>query len=212
MDLARWATVPARPVVAAFDVDGTLTTRDCVLPFLIAVAGPTGLALALARRAPALAPALVRRDRDTMKALATAAVFTGRPLASVEQAGRAFAPRIVDRWLRADTLATLRRHAASGDDVVMVSASYAVYLRPVAEHLGLATGRVVATELGVDGDGRCSGVLDGGNCRGDAKVERLHAWLDAHHGGRASVELWAYGDSARDAAMLADADHGVWVT
>ena len=54
-DLARWVTVPVRPVVAAFDVDGTLTTRDCVLPFLVAVAGPTGLALALARRAPALA-------------------------------------------------------------------------------------------------------------------------------------------------------------
>lgn len=204
--------MPARPIVAAFDVDGTLTTRDCVLPFLVAVAGPTGLALALARRAPALAPALARRDRDTMKALATAAVFTGRPIAGVEQAGRAFAPRIVDRWLRADTLATLRRHAGGGDDVVLVSASYAVYLRPLAEHLGLATGRVVATELGVDGDGRCSGVLDGGNCRGDAKVERLHAWLDAHYGGRASVELWAYGDSAGDAAMLADADHGVWVT
>ena len=97
------------------------------------------------------------------------------------------------RWPRS------RRHAASGDDVVLVSASFAVYLRPVAEHLGLATGRVVATELGVDGDGRCSGVLDGGNCRGDAKVERLHAWLDAHHGGRAAVELWAYGDSAGDA-------------
>ena len=48
-DLARWATVPARPVVAAFDVDGTLTTRDCVVPFLVAVAGPTGLALALGR-------------------------------------------------------------------------------------------------------------------------------------------------------------------
>ena len=84
--------------------------------------------------------------------------------------------------------------------------------RRFAEQLGLSPGRVVGTELGVDADGRCSGLLVGGNCRGDAKVERLHAWLDAHHGGREAVELWAYGDSAGDAAMLADADHGVWVT
>src|SRR5215510_540176 len=33
-------TPPAlRPVVAAFDVDGTLTTRDCVTPFLRRAAG-----------------------------------------------------------------------------------------------------------------------------------------------------------------------------
>ena len=52
-DLARWATVPVRPVVAAFDVDGTLTTRDCVVPFLAGGrrtdrASPVGLA----RRGP----------------------------------------------------------------------------------------------------------------------------------------------------------------
>ena len=32
-------------------------------------------------------------------------------------------------------------------------------------------------------------------------------WLDEHHGGRAAVELWAYGDSAGDRELLADADH-----
>jgi phosphoserine phosphatase len=49
-----------------------------------------------------------------------------------------------------------------------------------------------------------------GNCRGIAKVARLHAWLDEHHGGRAAVELWAYGDSPGDHAMLADADRPEW--
>ena len=46
------ATVPVRPVVVAFDVDGTLTTRDCVVPFLLAVAGPTRLAIGLTRAPP----------------------------------------------------------------------------------------------------------------------------------------------------------------
>ena len=45
---------------------------------------------------------------------------------------------------------------------------------------------------------------------GPAKVARLHAWLDEHHGGRAAVELWAYGDSAGDHELLADADHAEW--
>ena len=50
-----------------------------------------------------------------------------------------------------------------------------------------------------------------GNCRGAAKVVRLHRWLDERFGGRRNVTLWAYGDSAGDEAMLADADHAVWV-
>ena len=38
----------------------------------------------------------------------------------------------------------------------------------------------------------------------------LHAWLDERHGGRSAVEVWAYGDSAGDRELLADADHPVW--
>ena len=69
----------------------------------------------------------------------------------------------------------------------------------------------MATELEVDADGRCTGALVGGNCRGPEKVRRLHAWLDAHHGGRDAVELWAYGDSPGDRELLAAADRPVWV-
>ncbi len=42
-----------RPVVVAFDVDGTLTRRDCVVPFLWRL-GATRLVLGLARRAPSV--------------------------------------------------------------------------------------------------------------------------------------------------------------
>ena len=42
-DLPRWSAVSVEPtppaVVAAFDVDGTVTTDDCVVPFLRRVAG-----------------------------------------------------------------------------------------------------------------------------------------------------------------------------
>ena len=47
-------------VVAAFDVDGTLTTRDCVVPFLRLVGGTARLAARLALAARRVVPALVR--------------------------------------------------------------------------------------------------------------------------------------------------------
>ena len=74
---ATMAAVPEpgdlpRPVVAAFDVDGTVTIGDCVVPFLRMVAGTPRVAggHAAPRSVPFLA-ALAHRDRDRVKALAS---------------------------------------------------------------------------------------------------------------------------------------------
>jgi 3-phosphoshikimate 1-carboxyvinyltransferase len=195
-------------IVAAFDVDGTVTTGDCVVPFVRRVAGTVPMLARLIRRAPRLVPALARRDRDAVKAVLAAAAFTGMPITAVEATASAFAAEIERDRLRRDTLARLRWHRRAGHEVVFVSASFGVYLRPLAERLGV--GGVVGTELAVDGCGRCTGALDGPNCRGTEKVARFHAWLDEHHGGRSAVEVWAYGDSPDDRPLLADADHAVW--
>jgi phosphatidylglycerophosphatase C len=195
--------------VAAFDVDGTLTTRDCVVPFLRRVAGGRRLVAALAGQLHRSLPALARRDRDRLKELATAAVFTGRPLAEVEAAAAGFAAEVASSWLRPDVVGMLDRHRFAGDAVVLVSASYGVYLRPLGADLGVDG--VLGTELEVGADGTCTGRLDGGNCRGAVKVTRLHRWLDAGRGGRGAVTLWAYGDSRGDEELLADADHPCWV-
>jgi phosphatidylglycerophosphatase C len=199
---------PSRPVVAAFDVDGTVTRRDCVVPFLRRVGGTVPVAGRLALACGAIVPALARRDRDTLKAAAARAAFAGRRYADVEADGREFAAFVHHAWLRPDVVDRLGWHRDGGHDVVLVSASFGVYVRPLGETLDV-TG-VVATELVVDVDGRCTGDLLGGNCRGEAKLRRLHAWLDDHRGGRAAVEVWAYGDSPGDRDLLADADHAVW--
>lgn len=195
--------------VAAFDVDGTLTTRDCVVPFLLAVGGRARTIAALARRAHRLGPALLRRDRDAIKAIATAAVFTDRPASDVEAEGKRFAARVLDSWMCSAMVVALRDHHRRGHQVVLVSASYGAYVHPLGAELGVDA--VICTELEVGSEGCCTGELDGGNCRGAAKVDRLHDWLATHHGGRAAVELWAYGDSPGDQAMLDDAEHPMWV-
>ena len=206
------AAVPAapdpRPVVAAFDVDGTLTARDCVVPFLRRVAGAPRVVLGLLVRLGPFVAAVARRDRDRIKALASHAAFAGRPSVAVEQAGTAFAGDVERSRLRPDTVARLAWHRRAGHTTVLVSASYGAYLRPLAASLGVDG--VVCTELEVGADGSCTGMLVGGNCRGREKVRRLHEWLADGHGGRAGVVLWVYGDSAGDRELLADADHPVW--
>ena len=154
-------------------------------------------------------PVLLRRDRDRFKALAVHAVFTGHPIDDVERHADEFAAMLAADRLRDDVVARMRWHHEQGHAVVWVSASLAVYLRPLAHRLGIIEA-VLGTELAVAPDGRCSGELQGPNCRGPEKVRRLHAWLDERYGARSAVELWAYGDSSGDRELLADADRAVW--
>jgi phosphatidylglycerophosphatase C len=191
--------------VAAFDVDGTLTTHDCVVPFLRRVAGWRPLVATVARR-PVLAAsvALGRGDRDRLKELAVGAAVRGRPYAELEALAEPFADHVHRERMRTDTVARLHWHRAQGHDVVLVSASLGVYLRPLAERLGVE--HVIGTEVVVGPDGRCTGDLEGGNCRGPEKARRLARWLDG-----SAAHVVAYGDSAGDRELLAAADVGVWV-
>lgn len=194
--------------VAAFDVDGTITSRDCVVPYMRQVTGTVKIGARLLSRPDRLVPVLVRRDRDQLKALASAAAFRGHRHDRLVEAAQNFAAEVHTSWLRADTVERLRDHQSSGHRVVLVSASYELYLQPLAELLGIHD--VLATRLVVR-DGIVTGDLDGPNCRGPEKVRRLHAWLDEEFGGRSNVTVTAYGDSAGDREMLADADDAHWV-
>lgn len=193
--------------VAAFDVDGTLTVRDCVRPFLVQVGGWQGMATALARRPARTVSAMVRRDRDAFKELIVGGVLRGRAVAQVEAAGEAFAAEVEAGWLRADTLGRLRWHQRMGHRIVLVSASLSPYLRPLGRRLGVDG--VLCAEPLRNGD-RFGDGLDGANCRAAEKVRRLDAWLASCGLGDALV--WAYGDSAGDRELLARADHPTLVT
>ena len=113
-----------RPRVVAFDVDGTLTTTDCVVAFLRRIAGTVPLSLKIARNPRTSGGALLRRDRDALKAAAVRAAFTGRPVTAVEHEARQFAAEIAATRLRADTHALLEEHRRRGDTTVFVSASF----------------------------------------------------------------------------------------
>jgi phosphatidylglycerophosphatase C len=200
-----------RPItrVAAFDVDGTLTRHDCVVPFLRRVAGAGRIGRGLLRNGATVGRATLRRDRDALKAASALAAFRGEDVERVQAEAAAFALSVFERDLRPEAVAALRAHQEAGDTVLLVSASFEIYLRPLAELLEIDD--VLAVGLDVDADGRLSGRLCGANCRGPEKVRRLHAWLGEFAGGRPAVHVTAYGDSRGDRELLADADVAHWM-
>jgi phosphatidylglycerophosphatase C len=194
-----------RPVVAAFDVDGTLTTRDCVTPFLRRAAGRR-LASALLGHPFALLSAAVHRDRDRLKELACRAL-RGSDGSAIDRLGESFAEQVATNWLRTDATARLRRHRELGHTVILASASLDAYLEPLGRLLEVDD--VVCTRLERGPDGTLTGRLVGANCRGTEKARRVRDWLAV--AGLGHAELWAYGDSAGDRPLLETADHAVWV-
>jgi phosphatidylglycerophosphatase C len=191
--------------IAAFDVDGTLTRRDCTLPFLVQVAGRARVTAALARHAGLIASALVERDRrDRAKEALVVTLLAGRLLADVAAEGERFATDVGERWLRPDVTSRLAWHREAGHEVVLVTASFGLYVEPLGRRLGAT--RVEATELEVDADGMLTGRLSGANCRGEEKVRRLAALY-----GDPPMIDWAYGNSEDDQPMLARARHAVQV-
>lgn len=185
---------PARRATVAFDVDKTLTTRDCVIPFFIRSVGRTAFVGHCLRQLLPVTRFLLRRDRDGLKEFAVKLFFAGRSVQEIEQIGADFASHVTQHWMRNDTCAMLKWHQEHGDDIVFVTASLEPYVRPMSKTMGVET--VFCSAMEHDGD-TYSGDLVGGNCRGDEKARRLTQWLQGR-----SLD-YAYGDSAGDDAMLA---------
>jgi phosphatidylglycerophosphatase C len=192
--------------VAAFDFDGTLSSRDNFAPFLRRVSGSAAVARAMAVNTARVAlQSRSARSRDALKALVLRDLFAGYDSAALDEIGRGFAFEIVQRHLRADMVQRADWHRTQGHELVIVSASLGVYLRPIAEQLRFDS--ALCTELEVAPDGALTGEMAGANVRGLEKTRRVDEYL----GGQPSY-VWAYGDSSGDRELWARADHAVRVS
>ncbi|HSM98335.1 MAG TPA: HAD family hydrolase [Gallionella sp.] len=190
-----------KPVVAAFDFDGTLTRRETMLPFLLHTLG----AAAVARDALILSPTLAGYGlglirNDVAKERVFIQCLGGMGIDALRQAGERFAEHVLPGLLRHKALQRLEWHKRHGHRCVVISASLELYLQPWAIKAGFDN--VIATQLETRDDGRVTGKLAGTNCYGIEKVRRLEALLGARDG----YSLYAYGDSRGDKELLSFAD------
>lgn len=193
--------------MAAFDVDKTLVVRDCVVPFMLRVAGVGAGLMIAGRTAGSSMTCLVRGRRDDLKRLFVREIFRSREVAEVEKLGCEFAEEVATTWMREDVVRRLRFHQSMGHTVVLVSASLDPYLHRLGEILEVDA--VLCTTLERGADGRYTGEIEGMNCRGTSKVEALEAWRGEKLVGPDGWLTYAYGDSSGDTAMLAAASLGV---
>lgn len=194
-------------VLAAFDVDGTLTRWDTLPFFLWKIAGSTSFAW----NSLAVSPTLFRYAVGEMSnAVTKEKVFVkflgGHRVPEVEQTSHRFATETMPHLLRGEAMERLQWHKDRNHFTVLVSASLECYLRPWGKHIGVD--KVIGTRLETDGKGCFTGHIVGNNCYGPEKLRRLREAIP----GLNEAEIYAYGNSAGDREILDAADHAFFRT
>jgi HAD superfamily hydrolase (TIGR01490 family) len=197
--------------LAIYDMDRTITRRATYTPFLIHAA------LALAPWRLALLPLVL----TAMAAYALGLVGRGRlkEINYVLLVGRAIAPErlepVIESFADAQVAGNIMPGArraiaedkAAGRRLVMATASYRLYAAAIARRLGFDD--VVATETGLDSEGRIVAKIDGANCYGPAKKDMILAWLQREGLEREAVHIRFYSDHVSDHHVHRWADEAV---
>ena len=139
--------------LAIYDMDKTITRRATWTPFLTSYARrrPWGVVHLLATLGPGGLYLAKRIDRARLKEMTQALVMGRRAdLATATAAATRFGARIAERDVRADALARIAADRAAGYRIVLATASYDFYVRPIARALGIDD--VIATPSTVEGD------------------------------------------------------------
>ncbi|MDB6086755.1 MAG: family hydrolase, partial [Gammaproteobacteria bacterium] len=200
------------PCVAVFDLDGTLTWRDTLLPFLAGYAWrhPSRL-LRLWRLPVAIAGYFTSRcDRGLLKSRVIRAVMGGDSRSMVDAWSEAFVGSLKRRdAFRPAALAVLEAHRAAGHPLVLLSASPDLYVPRIGDLLGVE--RTLCTELEWQSipshEDRLDGELRTPNRRGEEK-SRCLAWLRTQY---PHLPVVAYGNSESDLPHLRQADRALLV-
>ena len=199
--------VSALKWVAVFDLDGTLTWRDTLLPFLLSfLRRHPSRAFGLWRLPFALLDFAARsRDRGLLKSRLIRMVMGGAARTDIDVCADAFVGRLRQQGrLRSGALAALEAHRAAGDHLVLLSASPDLYVPRIGGWLGFE--RTLCTELTWRAD-RLEGALKTANRRGAEKLRCL-TWLRAQYPG---LPIVAYGNSASDLDHMRQADRALLV-
>jgi phosphatidylglycerophosphatase C len=179
--------------LAVFDLDGTITRHDTLMPFVLACLWRKPWRLPRLLLLPPLAFGyLLHRDRGRFKGALIRATIGGLPRAWLEARAAGFVPRLLQRGLFAEALRAIEKHRARGDRLVMMSASIDLYVPLIAAALGFA--QTICSRVRWNPDGTLDGRLASANCHGEEKRRCLQALIAREPPRR----LYAYGNSGSD--------------
>lgn len=181
--------------IAFFDFDGTITRSDTMLKLAAYHKGAAGYFSAMAQISPwlvAMKLGIISTQKGKEKFLTH--FFGGLSEVSFEQLCNNFTKEVLPFQIRADAMATIKKHQANNDKVVVVSASAQNWVAPWCRENGLAY-ECSCLKLN---NGIITGKLEGTNCNGTEKVNRILQVYQLEE----YKQIFCYGDTKADNEML----------
>lgn len=188
--------------LVVFDLDGTITYRDTLLPY---VSGYLARAHRSRLRMLGVLPTLSAFLLDAADHGAVKSSFIRSTLggASREQLAAwtdEFVPWVISQGSSPEALELIRTYREAGDYLVLMSASTDLYVPQIGQALGFK--EVICTGVAFSSSGRLDGALTTANRRGSEKVRCFQGLVQQHPG----LETVAYGNAGSDLPHLVLAD------
>ncbi|HMT02514.1 MAG TPA: HAD-IB family hydrolase [Burkholderiales bacterium] len=195
-------------VVAYFDFDGTITTHDTLVPFLIYVVGWKKFLIKL----PivgfiALMYILKIITNEQAKQKTLIILIKGYSKNFIDAKAKEFAKFKLDKLIKPDIYYKIEYHLEHGHSIILISANLAIYLKYWAQKHKL--NGVIATEIEFIDD-KCTGKLATRNCYGKQKVLRLKEFLEENQDFNLSYS-YGYGNSKGDYELLNYVNEAYWI-
>jgi phosphatidylglycerophosphatase C len=183
-----------------FDFDGTITTRDTLLEFLLFYKGIFKVGIGAIVLSPMLMLfALKLIPNWKAKQILLKYFFGSIDRDTFNRVCREFATTKLPTLVRPKALHMIEQYKRDNAMVIVVSASPENWIGPWCEQHGL---HYLATQLDVV-DNKITGQICGKNCYGPEKVSRIKGKYSLDN----FDEIIAYGDSSGDREMFSIAHH-----
>ncbi|MDE6371509.1 MAG: HAD-IB family hydrolase, partial [Duncaniella sp.] len=193
--------------IAIFDFDGTLTTKDTFIEFAKYSVGWGCLIKGIIKSLPwLLAWKLHLIAGGKAKEQLFSQLYKGMSLTTFEEYCLNFADRI-SKIERRNLVEYLHSHLKKKDQVFIVSASFPEWIIPWAKRHGISENCIIGTGIETDNYDILTGKFSTPNCNEAEKVKRVREYIPY----LSDCEIYAYGDSSGDRAILNVADHPFWV-
>lgn len=190
-------------IIAIFDFDGTITTKNTTALFIDHVLGWKYRFYLTCCMPMILLYNLHLINIDQLNNFLVKFCFKGCSLELLLEKGRQFSQTIIPQLLKEEAIQKIKYHQELGHFCILATAAYNVYIECWAKLNNFDA--VVCTKLEFDKNNYATGKIAGLTCNSTEKLVRIKTVI-----GEEKNIIYAYGDSQGDQAMLAFADYAYY--
>jgi len=197
-----------KKMAAVFDLDGTITTNDTYLAFLIGFLLHNKLRIFRCFHLPfAIALYKLRfRSNSWLKSVFLRAIAGGCSRRDISIWTDSFVKQIYSKKLHPEAVNAIQKYKELGYHLVLATASFDFYAVKLGQSLGFDS--IICTKSRWENNELLDGRIDGNNCYGEEKKGRVEMYFA---GAGSNWSVTAYSDHHSDLPLLMWANHAVAV-